>query len=43
VLADGAEDAEQWLNDFAAPDGYSFGWHEGEFFLWSDEQWEESS
>lgn len=34
-----ADDAEAWLNENAAPEGYSFGWHDGEFFLWSNEQW----
>lgn len=34
-----ADDAEAWLTDNVAPDGYSFGWHDGEFFLLSDAQW----
>ena len=38
-----ADDAESWLNEHAAPEGYSFGWHDGEFFLWSTETWEEES
>lgn len=37
-----AEEAEQALND-ATPDSWAWGWHDGEFFLWSDEQWEEMS
>lgn len=36
-----ADDAEQWLNTEIAPDGYSFGWFDGEFFLQSDEWWSE--
>ena len=36
-----SDEVEQWLNDNVAPDGYSFGWWEGEFFLWSESQWEE--
>ena len=32
--------AEEWLNSFAAPDGFSFGWHDGEFFLWDAASWE---
>ncbi len=36
-----ADDVEQWLTENVAPEGYSFGWHEGEFFLWSTEHWEE--
>jgi len=37
-----ADAAEEWLNEYIAPEGFSFGWHEGEFFLWSEESWEES-
>lgn len=40
-LLDAAEDAEQWLNDNVAPDGYSFGWHEGDFMLWDAASWED--
>ena len=32
-------DAEQWLNDAVAPEGYSFGWHDGEFFFQPDYWW----
>lgn len=35
-----ADDTETWLNDHCAPDGYMFGWHDGEFFLSSDEWWQ---
>ena len=41
VLNDGADEAEEWLNANVAPEGYSFGWWEGEFYLWPNEQWEE--
>jgi hypothetical protein len=34
-----ADQAEAWLNEHVAPAGFMFGWHEGEFFLWSDVQW----
>jgi hypothetical protein len=34
-----ASEAETWLNDHVSPDGYSFGWHDGEFMLWSAETW----
>ena len=34
------DSAEQFLNDYVAPDGYSFGWFDGEFFLWPDEDWQ---
>lgn len=33
--------AEEWLNEHVAPDGHTFGWLDGEFFLWSDEEWAE--
>jgi hypothetical protein len=32
---------EDWLNDHVVPSGYSFGWHDGEFFLADDEWWAE--
>lgn len=35
-----AEKAEKWLNENVAPDGWAFGWRDGEFFLWSDSEWE---
>ena len=40
-MHDIADDAEQWLTEHVAPEGYSFGWHDGEFFLWLDEDWQE--
>lgn len=40
LSSDGSDKAENWLNENAAPDGFSFGWWEGEFFLWTTEQWE---
>lgn len=43
TLVYGADDAEAWLNAHVAPEGFSFGWHDGEFFLWSDETWEEDA
>jgi hypothetical protein len=36
-----ADEVEQWLNDNVAPEGYSFGWHDGEFFLQPEQWWEE--
>lgn len=33
--------AESWLNENVAPDGHTFGWHDGEFYLWSTESWED--
>lgn len=40
ALSDASDSVEQWLNDHVAPEGYSFGWHDGEFFLQSDAWWE---
>ncbi|MFC3504467.1 hypothetical protein ACFOOK_26345 [Micromonospora krabiensis] len=34
-----ADQAEVWLNAYAAPEGYLFGWHDGEFFLWPEHVW----
>lgn len=36
-----ADEAENWLNAHVAPEGFYFGWYEGEFFLWSAETWDE--
>lgn len=35
-----ADAAEAWMNEHVAPEGYSFGWYDGEFFLWADNEWE---
>jgi hypothetical protein len=43
VLDYAADEAEQWLNDNVAPDDYSFGWHDGEFYLASVDWWDEDS
>jgi hypothetical protein len=40
-LMDAVDEAEAWLNENVAPDGYSFGWHDGEFFLMRREWWME--
>lgn len=37
-----ADMAEDFLNTLA-PEGYSFGWHDGDFFLASSEWWDEVS
>ena len=39
ILSDASDDVENWLNENIAPEGYSFGWFEGEFYLWSDKLW----
>lgn len=38
-----ADDAEAFMNDHIAPAGYAFGWHEGDFVLWSEADWCEAS
>ncbi len=38
-----ADQAAQWLTDNVAPDGWSFGWYDGEFFLQTDEWWQEAT
>jgi hypothetical protein len=40
ALMDASNDAEAWLNDNVAPEGFAFGWHDGEFFLWDTDTWE---
>lgn len=32
---------ERWLNNHTETDGYTWGWHDGEFYLWPDDTWEE--
>lgn len=39
-LWDAVDEAEVFLNESVAPEGCSFGWHDGEFYLWSDDEWE---
>lgn len=41
-IYDLADKAEQWMNDNIAPDGHSFGWYDGEWFLWPYSTWEET-
>lgn len=40
-LAWTADDVEIWMNDHLAPEGMTFGWHDGEFFLMADDDWNE--
>jgi len=40
MLNDAADEVEAWLNEHVAEDGYSFGWHDGEFFYWANSEWE---
>jgi hypothetical protein len=42
TLMAAADDVENWLTEHAAPEGYSFGWSDGEFCLWPESQWRES-
>lgn len=41
ALQEAADDVEEWLNEHCAPEGFSWGWHDGEFFLQSDAWWAE--
>lgn len=41
-IHDIADEAEEWMNNNVAPDGHSFGWFDGEWFLWSHSTWEET-
>ena len=41
ILADADDEVTGWLNEHVAPEGYSFGWYDGEYFLWSEETWAE--
>lgn len=34
-----SEDAEAWLNDHRAPKGHAFGWYDGVFALWTEDDW----
>ena len=43
LLGDYTNEAEAWLNENAAPEGFYFGWLDGEFFLQSEEWWEEEA
>jgi hypothetical protein len=36
-----ADEARNWMNENIAPDGYYFDWFDCEFFLWSDNDWQE--
>lgn len=41
VWDDAVDSAVTYLNSLT-PDGYSYGCHDGEFFLLSDEEWEDT-
>lgn len=41
IASEATNDIEQWLNDHTTTEGYSWGWHDGEFYLWPTETWEE--
>lgn len=42
IVRDLADEAEEWLNRYVAPEGYRFGWADGEFMLWSDADWQKA-
>ena len=35
-----ADRAEAWLNENVAPEGWAFGWCDGEFYFWPMATWE---
>ena len=39
---DATDDAERWMNDNVAADGYVFGWWDGGFYYWSDQEWQDA-
>lgn len=41
-IVDISDEAMEWLDLNVAEDGYRFGWWEGNFMYWSDEEWEEA-
>jgi hypothetical protein len=43
TMADSVDHVEDWMTGNVAPDGFSFGWHDGEFFLQSDEWWQDGA
>lgn len=42
ALSEASDEVEAWLNEHVSPEGHYFGWSDGEFFLGSDEWWEET-
>lgn len=36
ALSDATDDAERWLNEHVAADGFAFGWYDGELFYQSE-------
>lgn len=38
-----ADQAMEWLNENIAPEGFSFGWYSGNFFLMDEEWWTEDA
>lgn len=42
IVRDLADEAEEWLNRNLAPEGYRFGWVDGEFYLWSEDDWRQA-
>lgn len=41
AIVEGSDRAIEWLNENVCQDGYSWGWHDGEFFYQSTEWWAE--
>lgn len=41
IVVELADEAEEWLNEHIAPEGHTFGWLDGEFWLMADDDWKE--
>ena len=40
ILDMAADEVENWMNENIAPEGHSFGWWDGGFYLWPDATWD---
>lgn len=38
-----ADKATDWLNENVAPENWSFGWVDGEFYFWPESQWDDDA
>jgi hypothetical protein len=41
-VSDSSDAIDAWMTENVAPEGYSFGWYDGEWFLMSSDEWEEA-
>lgn len=33
------DEATEWLNEHIAEEGFTFDWHDGSYFYWSNDEW----